>query len=687
MGATVPRIAGTECSPGCPNLMRRVAILALFLVARTAYADTTDTDTDTTDVDGSPRTATPYWLHGKLDGITAKLGLRYHLDVVGPNRANQFDIMLPTGGVATAATLTVDGVKHRLALDAADHATEVFGALTDVAAGPHRHWAAQITKGMMTDLSVTIASPHSATLTLDLEVDVPTCFKNDRRLISVQAGWRGSIDRSLKIAVIGTPEAPVTSPCLAKLPTAFDDDDDRSMIWIELPTSEVLSQPFGERRIATIGHRIDVEHGHFARVEIDLASQISQIPPDLMTVFVIDASRSMADGELEAQAKIIESYTRLAPQSQIQIVAYSRKARPLLPGWMVASYAQPRLERELATLATNNGSNVDAGLVEANAWLEHANGTRRVIMFTDELLGDRVAGIEPKALRDALPANTLVHVIALDHGSASVKSLVRDDEIVLGHVAIDSEGLAMRAMGDDNGQFNALELLRPLALERVKLHDDGWTEMAVESNASSCSVDGTNDLVEGDTCVFWGDTKNGATTMKLEGLLWNHKFSRVIKPAGEPRMLARILTGFAASLGDAEAEIELAAHAVNAQWSMIATWGGVDGYADQSATEIYGGFGCGCGGSSDIGGIGGGGTLSMQRMGSISDQITRATNACHVKTKVTISLELTLDEIVDVDVATEDAADLACVTEAVWATPLALMKPADHDTAKVVLVP
>lgn len=669
--------------------MRRVAVLALLLAGHAVRADdaATDTDTDTTDVDLTARPAAPYWLHGKLDGITARLGLRYRLEVVGPNRANQFEISLPPGGVATAAMLTVDGVKHRLTLDRSQHATESFSALTEAPAGPHRHWVAQIASATMADLSVTIASPRTTTLTLDLEVDVPTCFKNDRRLFSVQAGWRGSIDRSLKIAVVGTPDHPVTSPCLQNPPTTFDDDDDRTMIWIELPTSEVSSQPFGERRIATLANRIDVDHGHFARVEVDLASQISQIPPDLMTVFVIDASRSMTDSELEAQAKIIASYTRLAPQSQIQIVAYSRRARTLLPGWMVASYAQPRLERELATLATNNGSNVDAGLVEANTWLEHATGTRRVIVFTDERLADRVTGIQPKALRDALPANTLIHVIALDHGTTSRKSLARDDDIALGHVAIESEGLAMRAMGNDNGQFDALELLRPLALERVTLHDEGWTEMSVEHTASTCSIDGASDLVEGNTCVFWGDAKTGATTLKLEGLLWNHKFSRVIEPAGEPRMLARILTGFAAALGDAETEIELAARAVNAQWSMIATWGGADGYADQAVIGTYGGWGCGCGGGANIDMIGGIGTMAMRKVGSISDQITRATDACHVKARVTISLELTLAEIVDVSVETEDLADRACVTEAVWATPLALGQPAEHDTATVVLVP
>jgi hypothetical protein len=210
--------------------------------------------------------------------------------------------------------------------------------------------------------------------------------------------------------------------------------------------------------------------------------------------------------------------------------------------------------------------------------------------------------------------------------------------------------------------------------------------MSVE-HAASCSTAGSGDLAEGDACVLWGESTNGATTLELSGLLWNHKFSRVITPAGQPRTLARILTGFSVELGDAKAEIELAARAVNAQWSMIGTWGGSDGYGDELDKDLYGSYGCGCGGSNiDMIG-GGGGSVSLERRGSIDDQITRATNACHVKARVEISLELTLAEIVDVAIVAADPADRACVTEAVWATPLALTKPAKHDTAKVVLVP
>ena len=51
---------------------------------------------------------------------------------------------------------------------------------------------------------------------------------------------------------------------------------------------------------------------------------------------------------------------------------------------------------------------------------------------------------------------------------------------------------------------------------------------------------------------------------------------------------------------------------------------------------------------------------------------------------VKISLELTVEEIVDVAV-TSDPADRDCVTEAVWATPLAIARPVAHEYTDVKL--
>ena len=398
MAATVLDLAETKRFGRCPIPMLRT-ILLLGLLAGIAHAD----DDEGIDEDGV-RSVEPYWIHGTLDNVTAKLGLRFHLPV-GAKRGNQFRVAMPEDGVATGATLTIDGVAHHLVLDATQHAADQFVALTGEPDGTHRRWVAEIALGSMADLEVTIAAPRSATVTLDLEIDAPTCFHRDARYVGMPETWRASLDRSL--AVISADE----SPCSHTV------TEDRRA-YISFPTSRASSQPFGEQRIVATAMRVDTEHGHFSRIEVDLAAQVSHVPEDLFTVFVIDASRSMAATELDAQAEVIKSYVANAPRSHVQVVAYARKARPLLPGWMPASHAAARIDRELDQLVTANGSNVDAGLVEASKWLADVKGTRRIVVLTDQRLSDRVAGIAMDALRETLPKGTLAHVVAVDNGTA-----------------------------------------------------------------------------------------------------------------------------------------------------------------------------------------------------------------------------------------------------------------------------
>jgi hypothetical protein len=59
-----------------------------------------------------------------------------------------------------------------------------------------------------------------------------------------------------------------------------------------------------------------------------------------------------------------------------------------------------------------------------------------------------------------------------------------------------------------------------------------------------------------------------------------------------------------------------------------------------------------------------------------------AVKACHPAANFTIALELTRSEIADVQVS-GDPASRACVTEAVWATPLVLDHPAEHATVQL----
>ena len=558
-------------------------------------------------------------------------------------------------------------MRHHLTLDANEAATEVFTKAT-TGSGLHRPWAVELRAGFGGTLDLAVAAPRATTVTFDLEVDAPTCFHADARYLAVVAKWAPSIDRS--IATIAT------RPC----GQPDEDGDDASKRWLRW--SVRTSQPFGERRIATSAQRIDVPHGHFGRIEIDLASQISQVPADLSTVILVDASRSLTTVELEAQARLVDSYVRQAPGTQIQVIAFARTARALLPDWTLAARARPRLAHTLATLGLANGSNLDIAIVEANQWLARTTGTRRVIVLTDDLYAARVAGIQVAALRNALPPHTLVHVVALGGTGVGPRALARDDDLTFAQLAISTEGAAFRVTSNED---DALELLRPIALDKLVLRDTGWNEIEVEGGLARECSDGKLDLVEGTACVWWGDARSGAATLTLEGLLWNHRVSRVITPTGSPRTLARMLTGFGATLEKiAESEIRRAAEAVNEDWSLIATWGGSDGYGEEESNNTYSEI-CGCDRGAETGFGFARSPIDMQ-IPSVSVQIATATARCHLHGPVKLSLELTRDEIVDLSIEMVDPADRTCVSDAVWATPLQLAEAApSHQTLQVTL--
>ncbi|MEO6777478.1 MAG: vWA domain-containing protein [Kofleriaceae bacterium] len=650
--------------------MGRVTVFALLLCARGALAE--------------PRTPAPHWLNGRLDGITAKLVVRYPLAAAGPSNANSFDLVLPDNGVVTGAVVVADGHRHRLAFDAADHGRAQFDATVETPAGPHRRWAVAVSSTFSTSVTVDIAAAHAAMLAIDLEVEAPTCFSHGTRYAAVAPDWRASIDHALRTTT-ATPDGCVARP-------DEDGGPGSAKLWIAFPSDRGGGRPPGEPRVVLRGERVDVEHGHFARVEVNLASELADVPADLHTVFVIDASRSLEPDQREAQAKLVQSYARRAPGTQIQIVAFARTAHALLPGWTRAGDAKLA---GLATIAAANGSNVDTGLVEAAAWLARTGGTRRVVLIGDDRLGKRVAALDPDALRGVLPAGTLVHVVALAPAPTTERTdqrapetIARADDIAFAQLARATEGLAARATLVD-GRIDATKLVRPISLDQVRVHATGWSEGRIEADEPHC----TGDLAQGSACAWFGVADRDATvtpsvvpTIVVDGLMWNHPVHETVTPdAGQRERLARMLTGFMANLGDAEHDLQVVAHAVNPAWVLVGAWGGADGYGDLGASELDS-SGCGCDDAGTIQGVGVGSSSTVRMTGpSIAAQLERATAACHVDARVGITIELTDQEIVDVAVTAPRAELRDCVTEAVWNTALFVADPKPHAVETLAL--
>ena len=449
---------------------------------------------------------------------------------------------------------------------------------------------------------------------------------------------------------------------VSELETACSDPIEGQGTWLRFADREPARQ--APPRIRISADRLALSTTTIARVELDLAEMLADVPDDLYTVLVVDNSRSVGERARSEQRAIVAAYLSKAPTGHVQVIAYDRHARALLPAWSVASAARAKIVASLASLDAANGSNLDEGLAEAVRRLDGMPGTHRVIVFTDEQLPWRL-----KIDRLAAPAGTLVHAVALTGNDAL---LVRDDHSLLAGFAAKTEGVGFVTDVNLSGTraVDATELVRPTAFEHVNVIAPGWTQITINDMAS-CPDDET--LVEGAGCAWWA---TGKGPIHVTGRLWNHVVDRALT-LDDTRSIAvaRTLAAPLSNLHDElRPEVERIARVVDSVWSLAASWGGTGGYAEHVVDGMSGnGFGCGCDGPGASGGYGSSHEPTVQ-MGPLDDQISRAVSRCSLgDTHVAIDVELTDDEIVDVAVSAP-ASVKTCVTESVWAARIALSR-------------
>ncbi|HEY0250501.1 MAG TPA: vWA domain-containing protein, partial [Kofleriaceae bacterium] len=514
----------------------------------------------------------PYWVDAKLDGQTVTMNVRLKLPVKR-GAHNEYSFDLPGGAVITRATAHADGQAHPLALTEKKEVDASWDSLTEPGnPGPHPPWVVKLD----TDANIAVAAPHAGELVLDLELQAGTCFTADRRYVELPESWLSSTDKSLRVQSV------LEHTCASGAAHA---------LWWPVTDAKTAAE-----RTFTHAQSLTTQHGQLAHVEVDLAAKLSTVPDDLATVFLVDASRSIDDNGLRAMQQVIESYVHHAPRSQLQIVAYARKARALLPAWMTARRALPKIAREMTSLELANGSNADAGLVEAAAWLKSISGTRRVVLFTDTLVPDRVASIAETRLKDLLPGATLVHVVSIGK-TATHAALERDDSQIFAQLAALTEGWsghAVTVVGDQC--FDATELVRPIAIDRFALQTSDWTNKRWLTGTDCKDPLLAEHVLEGSSCT-WSGTAAAGGTITIDGLVWNHPIHRVVELSNEPRTLARLLTGLHEDLGDATEDVRKIADALNESWSAIAVWGGRDHFGPEEDGRGYlMGSSCGCDG-------------------------------------------------------------------------------------------
>ena len=578
----------------------------------------------------------PARITASLHGTTARFSLHVTGEVDSRRfPAATFDVALPEHGLVTAARLTAAGTVHDLALTAAGGAHDAFYSLDGEG---DRTATAALVEDAGGAVSIDLVAARSGRIALDLEVEAPTCFERGERFVEVPASWRGRI---------ATAPGPLT--CGAHPDAA----------WVAFPVTS-------PEHIGALAARLALSTTDITRVELDLARELAEVPADLHTAIVIDASRSLTHDERAAQSAIIAGYLDEVPHTSVQVIGYARRAAPVLDGWTTAETAAAPLARDLAALHPANGSNLDAGLVEAGAWLARTTGTRRVLLFTDERVARRLVSSDGSELAGSLPAGTLVHVIALRPHAA----LTRDDSVRFGALATSTGGIGVRG-----GRGDATLLARPITLDEVAIKGEGWTDLGITADCSGS-------LAAGTSCTWWGrgDASSGPVT--VTGTLWSQPITRVVRPDPTHALaVARELSATGGVEAPLQAEIDRAALAVNAVWSLFVQWGGTGGYPSDSGFGTLSGIGGGHTSSTIVDTIG---VATVVPMVDLHAQLAGPLARCG-SVHATIDIELTREEIVDVHVGGTSGGTRACLEDAVWRTLVTVHDAPEVSRATVVL--
>ena len=583
----------------------------------------------------------PTSVTAKLRGTTIELTARVPIKITDFGSESR-PLEIPEGAIVTGAIVEHGGKSQRMRLDTAEQIESDFNAILSREPAAKRMSALRITAAS-NNVTIDLATATPGEIVVELTLEMPSCFFRDARYAALPETWAKRVS-------------------LAKMPEGCGDGGD----WISFPTRDLAKS---ESRIGVIAGRLPLGERDIARVEIDLARELEDVPADLHTAIIIDASRSLTSDEIEAQRAVVASYVaQVPPQTRVQVIAYARAAKPLLPSWMPAVTAAAQIDREIRSLAPRNGSNLDVAIDEAASWLSRAKGTRRLIVISDERFSTRVDTLVA-GLAARLADKTLAHVVSLWQGSQGVE---RVEDLTMSPIATATEGISAAASLDDNGKLDARMLVRPVGIDKVVIAGEGWKEMtALES-----------DTIDNGTSATWfAEGSPVAGPISITGFIWGHRVTRIVHPdPTRGRSIARELST-AGSFLDSEvhALVEHAAFAVNESWSLMATWGGTGGFADLGGGGTFrGGFCCDSGGSHDIGhGTGTGRGIHLD----FKKQLAPAVARCGAQgVSLSIIVETTLEEIVDVYVSGVDDTTRACIEESVWATALQIPDAPSHTT-------
>lgn len=418
--------------------------------------------------------------------------------------------------------------------------------------------------------------------------------------------------------------------------------------------------------------------GHaFSRLEIDMAAELQPLPKKAQLVFVVDASHSQGSEGIDAQLAIASAYLSHVPDAEVELVLYRRFAQQLFQGFIPVSTFEQRLAqaRQQGLLAPGNGSHLDHGAQLASKLLATRKGPLRMVITTDLLLRPSFLTKHGLAALTQLPTRAIVHVVNYGLYETNWASMSRADNELLGPLATKHHGIYAWIEGSNDGHSKQLRsellgLVRPTTIDNVVV--SGFESKWNGTDADSVLYEG-----RGERVMLAVESAPEAITIR--GKIWSDPYRRVVHAKTR---FSRATAGWVFSedehgeLTDAEMmRVAKMGRAVSPVTSYLAIEPGVRP-SPIGLPEMESGSGYVSGSGSGYG-RGSGGFHSKDRvppnlMALVANEAARciALHKPAADWSLTLSIDTTYREIVDVQPTTRATALHTCLLEAVWATQL-----------------
>ncbi len=479
----------------------------------------------------------------------------------------------------------------------------------------------------------------------------------------------GTLDRwTLTLEIKGKKVTVSPADLPVFVPDAPEGDDDGSFALLEIapPSIDTLD--------ARLGRLVVSAEKGFLRLDLDAAPVLRPLPKNLSVVFVLDASHSAGPTSIDAQIAVARAYLSHVPDAHFEIVAARRRAERLAGSFAEAAKAGDLVAawRKAGKLAPGNGSALDAGLGAAAAALKGRKGPAMIVALTDELLRSSFTNALASTALAGLPAGTVVHVVRPFLGDEGGEvSEARDDAHALAPIASAHGGIFLRMEGLP-GKPSALRervlgLVRPVRIDHF----------AVEG-AKAAGLEGLPDMFyEGTSYRAMVERSKPPASLKLVGKIWAAPFARVVKEGADFTRATAAWVFSEDHYDDLTREEMLKLAFFGRAVTPVTSYLAIEPGTRPSLVGIdraRGGSGSGSGAGY---GTGRGFFGEKSKPPDLRALLAAGVKACAAKLappagwKVSIGVETTYDEVVDVEVRSGGPAPLAaCIVEAAWAVRL-----------------